>query len=326
MRKSNPQTRFSLCELAQTAMMLEVCCKEKPGNVDRCHDYDDTALEHFLSSVILAHDALTNAENFDCLDDCFDNCSDNSVNQTYSENYQRKAVNAVNAVNLRPEYPDEYRDDFLSAGLGRLIYDAVLDTNQHSGGNTHFGAFILIIPLIAGHGIEGAKKLIHQTNVSDAVAFYLAFGLTSVRMNESDDMDVNSPSAIDDLREKGMTLYDVMEYSSANDMIAAEWVNGFSLTGKFADALIESGRGKDAIPEVFLKFMSEHIDTFVVKKLGIDIGRWTKETARDVLDGKMTSEEFDRICLSKGVNPGSLADITIAGIFIALLEGWDWDI
>ena len=291
----------SLCELAQTAMMLEVCCKEKPGNVDRRHDYDDTALEHFLASTIFAHDALLNAENFDGID-------------------------GGASANLRPEYPKEYRDDFLAAGIGRLIYDAVYDTNRHSGGNTHFGAFILLIPLIAGHGIAGAKKLIRQTNVSDAVLFYLAFGLTSVRMNDSDAMDVNSPNAIDDLRKKGMTLYDVMEYSSANDMVAAEWVNGFSLTRKFADALIASGKGKDAIPEVFLRFMSEHVDTFVVKKLGGDAGRWTMETARDVIAGKMTSEEFDRICLERGINPGSLADITIAGIFTALLEGWNWDI
>lgn len=300
MRKSNPKKKLSLCELAQTAMMLEVCCKEKPGNVDRCHDYDDTALEHFLASTIFAHDALLNAENFGGID-------------------------GGTSVNLRPEYPKEYRDDFLAAGIGRLIYDAVSDTNRHSGGNTHFGAFLLLIPLIAGRGIAGAKELIHRTNVSDAVIFYLAFGLTSVRMNESDDMDVNSPSAIEDLRRKGMTLYDVMEYSSANDMIAAEWVNGFTLTEKFADALIASGKGKDAIPEVFLRFMSEYTDTFVVKKLGADAGKWTKETARDVIDGKMAPEEFDRICLSRGINPGSLADITIAGIFIALLEGWDWD-
>lgn len=302
MRKSNPKKDFSLCELAQTAMMLEVCCKVKPGNVDRCHDYDDTALEHFLSSIIFAHDALLNAENFEIRND--------------SES---------KAVNLRPEYPSEYRDDFLAAGIGRLIYDAVSDTNRHSGGNTHFGAFILLIPLLAGHGIAGAKELIQKTNVSDAVLFYLAFGLTSVRMNESDDMDVNSPSAIEDLRRKGMTLYDVMEYSSANDMIAAEWVNGFTLTEKFADALIASGKGKDAVPEVFLRFMSEHVDTFVVKKLGAGAGKWTMETARDVIDGKMTPEEFDGICLSRGINPGSLADITIAGIFTALLRGWDWD-
>ena len=40
-------------ERAQMAMMLEVCAYPKPGNVDRCHDYTDTRLEHFLASTIL---------------------------------------------------------------------------------------------------------------------------------------------------------------------------------------------------------------------------------------------------------------------------------
>ncbi|WP_394339345.1 triphosphoribosyl-dephospho-CoA synthase, partial [Methanoculleus sp. UBA331] len=30
--------------------MLEVCAYPKPGNVDRCHDYSGTRLEHFLAS------------------------------------------------------------------------------------------------------------------------------------------------------------------------------------------------------------------------------------------------------------------------------------
>ena len=33
--------------------MLEGQCISKPGNVDRCHDYPDTRLEHFLASIIL---------------------------------------------------------------------------------------------------------------------------------------------------------------------------------------------------------------------------------------------------------------------------------
>ncbi|WP_371415218.1 triphosphoribosyl-dephospho-CoA synthase, partial [Methanogenium sp. MK-MG] len=49
-------------ECAQIAMMLEVCAYPKPGNVDRCHDYDDTWLEHFLASAILARPAFAAAE------------------------------------------------------------------------------------------------------------------------------------------------------------------------------------------------------------------------------------------------------------------------
>ncbi len=47
--------------------------------------------------------------------------------------------------------------------------------------------------------------------------------------------------------------------------------------------------------------------------------------ARDVLDGKRTVEEFDEECIKRGINPGSIADITIAAIYLALGEGWSWD-
>ncbi|WP_343241290.1 triphosphoribosyl-dephospho-CoA synthase, partial [Methanoculleus sp. UBA389] len=47
MKKRPPMNR---AEQAQMAMMLEVCAYPKPGNVDRCHDYSGTRLEHFLAS------------------------------------------------------------------------------------------------------------------------------------------------------------------------------------------------------------------------------------------------------------------------------------
>ncbi|HJJ42234.1 MAG TPA: triphosphoribosyl-dephospho-CoA synthase [Methanocorpusculum sp.] len=40
---------------------------------------------------------------------------------------------------------------------------------------------------------------------------------------------------------------------------------------------------------------------------------------------KMSIESFDELLLRENINPGSLADICIAGIFTALTEGWKWD-
>ena len=160
-------------ERAQLAMMLEVCAYPKPGNVDRCHDYPDTRLEHFLASTILSRPALEEAE---------------------------RGVGRI----------------------GEIIGHAVQQTNIHSGGNTHFGAFILLIPLVYGGDIDGAQKAIGKTDVSDAVAFYRAFGMTRVCMNAGDELDVNDPAALHTLREREMTLLDVMVHSAPNDMVARE--------------------------------------------------------------------------------------------------------
>src|SRR5512137_1037760 len=121
-------------ERAQLAMMLEVTAFPKPGNVDRCHDYPETRLEHFLASTIFARPALEEA--------------------------------------------DEGK-----GRIGEIIKHAVRDTNCHDGGNTHFGAFILLIPLIYGKTIEGAMAAIAKTESSDAVAFYKAFAMTAVKLH-----------------------------------------------------------------------------------------------------------------------------------------------
>src|SRR5512136_2010988 len=117
-------TCFSMrpAERAQLAMMLEVTAYPKPGNVDRCHDYPETRLEHFLASTIFAREALEEAEKGE-------------------------------------------------GRIGEIIRHAVRDTNCHEGGNTHFGAFILLIPLVYGRHIPGAMVAIGKTETSDAIAF-----------------------------------------------------------------------------------------------------------------------------------------------------------
>ena len=263
-------------ERAQLALMLEVCAYPKPGNVDRCHDYPDTRLEHFLASTLFARQALEEAETG-------------------------------------------------TGRIGEIIKHAVRDTNCHSGGNTHFGAFILLIPLVYGGDIPGAIRAIEKTDVSDAVAFYKAFALTSVRMNVTDDLDVHDPHTLTMIRDRDMTLLDVMRHSAANDMVAREWVTGFRLTRRGADLLRQSGPGRQAIVNTFLTLLVSEPDTFIIKKHGATVAQETMLAAREVLDGKRSLEDFDAECIERGINPGSTADIIIASIFIALGEGWQWD-
>jgi triphosphoribosyl-dephospho-CoA synthase len=267
---------MSAAERAQLAMMLEVTAYPKPGNVDRCHDYPETRLEHFLASTIFARQALEEAETG-------------------------------------------------KGRIGEIIRHAVRDTNCHEGGNTHFGAFILLIPLVYGKDIPGAIAAIGKTDTSDAVAFYKAFAMTSVKMNASDEIDVNDPHALTLIRDREMTLLDIMGHSAANDMVAREWVTGFPLVRRGADLLNELGPGRRSIVETFLTLLATEPDTFIAKKHGPEVARETMLRARDVLDGKLPVQQLDEDCIQRDINPGSIADITIASIYIALGEGWSWD-
>ncbi len=263
-------------ERAQLAMMLEVCAFPKPGNVDRCHDYATTRLEHFLASAIFARPALDRAERSD-------------------------------------------------GGVGSIILDAVERTNIHSGGNTHFGAFILLVPLVMGGDIPEADRVVRATTIEDAILFYEAFGKTRVRVIPGDELDVNDPRAIDEIRQRGMTLHDVMLYSAKNDMVAREWINGFQLTRRGADLLKTHGCGPDSIVLTFLDLLATEPDTFIVKKHGKDTAWNVMQKAQDVREGLRDLVTFDQECIDAGINPGSIADIMIAALYIALGEGWVWD-
>ena len=108
-------------------------------------------------------------------------------------------------------------------------------------------------------------------------------------------------------------------------MVAREWINGFMLTRRGADILHQIGPGREAIVEMFLTLLATEPDTFIIKKHGRAVAEKTMIKAREVLDGRRVLETFDAECIEVGINPGSIADITIAAIFIALGEGWEWD-
>lgn len=267
---------LSRTERAQLAMVLEVCAYPKPGNVDRCHDYEDTWLEHFIASALFVRPALERAEAG-------------------------------------------------GAPLGALIRDAAVLASRHRGGNTHFGAFLLLFPLVTGGDIAGAVSVCKNTTVQDALDFYEAFGRVSVRMHETDELDVNDPASREHICSRGLTLMDIMARSAPHDMVAREWTNGFARTRRAADLVLAQGPGRGSVAEAFLSLLSEEPDTFIAKKHGDALAAETMMLAREVHEGKFTIEEFDRICLAKGANPGSTADLIIAGIYVALGEGWQWD-
>jgi triphosphoribosyl-dephospho-CoA synthase len=263
-------------ERAQLAMALEVLASPKPGNVDRCHDYAETRLEHFIVSTLAARPVLEAAE-------------------------------------------------ARGAGLGSLIEAAVGATACHAGGNTHFGAFILLVPLVYGGTLDGAIEAVRASTVEDAVAFYRSFALTQVRVAAKDELDVNDPAAAGVLRARGMTLLDVMAHSAPRDLVAREWTNGFALCRRAADALLADAHPRTAVRRTFLSLLAAEPDTFIAKKHGPELAEETRRRAAAVVQGTTSLESLDTWCIEHGVNPGSLADITIGAIYLALCGGWAWD-
>jgi triphosphoribosyl-dephospho-CoA synthase len=329
-----------IARCAQLAMLLEVSASPKPGNVDREHNYPNTCFEHFVASSVSAYPVLELAARS-------------------------------------------------RSGIGPLVRSAVCESSAwQRGGNTHFGAFLLLIPLSMAAGelfdsplranlklsqgefedlAARAHAFVRATSCEDAVEFYRAFEVAEVRVNSVDEFSLGNPESATELRERQVTLYKLMEIAEGYDLIANEWTSGFGRCLEGARSIIEfmqalnsgtknqvlncSSTGiNEAIVYTFLKLLSRHRDTFIQTKFdkdtadyvsfrageilsawesssghmtgdSSDVTRNSSDMTRDISSLLSAAQEFDHKLLKKKINPGSTADIIIAGLFIALLGG-----
>jgi len=77
----------------------------------------------------------------------------------------------------------------------------------------------------------------------------------------------------------------------------------------------------DATVLTFIELLAEEPDTFVVKKYDMNKAVYVQGLAIDVLEHRMTLNELSNRLYVEKINPGSTADLIIAGMFIALLNG-----
>ncbi|WP_456487737.1 triphosphoribosyl-dephospho-CoA synthase [Candidatus Alkanophaga liquidiphilum] len=281
---------------AALALLLEVSASPKPGNVDRHHDFADTKYEHFLASAVAAYPVFRTA-----------------------------AADGVRWAQERRK-----------CRVGKLIRAAVEESMRwQSGGNTHFGSFMLLIPLAAAAGASSdasslkarSEEIMQRTTVEDAIELYKAFPRARVKVRSVGWLDVLDPRSQDEIRRRELTLYDVLKISAGYDAISRELTGGFKLTFKYAEIIKEKTMQAGlnaAIVRAYLEMLSAEPDTFVAMKFGEAAATGVSKRARLLLAAGCSDEElqrFDEELLRARINPGATADITAAAIFVALLSG-----
>lgn len=275
---------------AQLALLLEVSAYPKPGNVSRTHDFVDTRYEHFLASSVAVYPVLREA-----------------------------------AVR--------------SEGVGELVRKGVEESIKwQSGGNTHFGALLLLIPLAMAAGAcesfdmgeieRKAKEVMLNTNVDDAVEVYRAFPKAKVKVRtDVPELDVMDENSLKEIKEKKLSLYEILTISASYDLISRELVRGFEKTFGYASLLMDFATKRsinDAIAHAYLRFLSEEEDTFVKMKFGTEKSKYVLERAKEIVNSgyvRKEIEEFNEVLIREGINPGSTADIIAAALFVDILGG-----
>jgi triphosphoribosyl-dephospho-CoA synthase len=269
---------------AELALLLEVAGTPKPGNVDRHRDLSDLRFEHFLAGAVGAADGLELAAT--------------------------------------------------GAAVGPAFERAVEGMAAQEGGNTQFGALLLLVPLVRAARDDlsqpVAESVVEETTVADAAAFYRAFEHVDVFVAEPPaemaPLDVRrGADAVPELEARGLTLFDVMARSVPGDDVAGEWVRGFDRSFAAAERLAAAdGPILERTADVFLSLLAERVDTLVAKRHEEAVAAEVTERAATLHDrnaletDREAVETFADELVDRGINPGTTADVTAAGLFIAL--------
>ena len=129
--------------------------------------------------------------------------------------------------------------------VGESFREAVAGMGQQSGGNTQFGALLLLTPLVRAAAaddlsLSGVERVVADTTVADAADFYRAFEHVGVSVGDPpegmEDLDVRrGGDAVPAVHERGLTFAGLMEQSAPADGVAAELVSGCPRTFRTAD-------------------------------------------------------------------------------------------
>jgi triphosphoribosyl-dephospho-CoA synthase len=295
--------------------VLEVSA-DKPGNVNLVVDFEGTRCEHFLASSIAA-----------------------------GPSFQEAAMRGIEIAKKKRALS--------AAGLGELIKWGIADIDMwQRGGNTLLGTILLFAPLAVASGMTPADKdgvpnfallrknldtVIRATTAQDSVAVYEAIDIAKPSgLNGAPDLNVKDPDSKTRLIKEDVSLFEVFRIASGYDDICSEWVNNFPIIFDSAyphlKAQLNQKDLNTAIVDTFLKVLSEHPDTFISRKIGLEKAQEVSSGARHILDlggvetekGKQSLIEFDKKLRKAGndYNPGTTADITAAALALCTLGGY----
>jgi len=311
----NREKAKHIAQCLELAMLLEVSAS-KPGNVTPTASFEGTRIEHFLASAVAAE-------------------------SSFEEAARRGIAVSENKLNIS------------KVGIGGIIKECAVDINAwQKGGNTLLGTVMLLVPVAVAAGMtqteenfsfnlsplrENLKLAVESTTAEDAVNLYEAIDVAKPSgLNEASDLDVNDPASKARILEENISLFEVFKVAAGYDDICSEWVRNYPITFDLAypylTAQLKRGDLNMAVVHTFLKILSEHPDTFIARKAGVEQARQVSLGAKKALElgGLETSEgrksvfELDRKLRESGnlLNPGTTADLTAAALALCTLGGY----
>ncbi|WP_372930727.1 triphosphoribosyl-dephospho-CoA synthase [Methyloceanibacter sp.] len=220
--------------------------------------------------------------------------------------------------------------------LGARIEQAVAATQVAVGQNTNLGIILLAAPLaqaalapLPGNLHARLRAVLDSLTVEDARAAYRA-----IRTAEPGGLG-NAP-AHDVAGEPDVTLLEAMSAAETKDRIAWNYTHGFVDIFDLGLKWLEGGRRRWGSVHwvttyVYLGFLAHIPDTLIERKFGSEAASEVRDEARPIEAGLSQCaapqdmaaplHAFDASLKERGLNPGTSADLTVATLFAAALQG-----
>ncbi len=245
-----------------------------------------------------------------------------------SQDFRRSAQASAELV-TRPDW-----------SLGRRIREAAQASWDVAGCNTNLGVLLLAAPLVSAYyrkepvGLgQRVESALAETTVEDAREAYRAIRLVRpAGLGRAERADVRD--------RPNVSLREAMELAAGRDRIAAEYRDGLPVVLSEARPLWESlcFRWDDerwAMAGVFLTLLGRYPDSHIARTHGEEAARSVSGKIKRLADEFRETDspedyrprllELDASWKSSGFSPGTTADLTLAGVFAARLDGWSKD-
>jgi len=297
------------------ASSLELAGWPKPGNVHRTRDYVNSRYEHFLSGI--------------------------AAIQPIFRRFFVKVFNKVNNDN----------QDYSFVELGKFFKRAANAMMKWQyGGNVLLGHILILAPLSVAACIcikikrvtledftKIIKKVISDSTFQDTIDLYKTIKLCNPGgLGKIEKYDLNDDNSINELERDKVNLKEIFEFSKSYDLISFEYATGFEITLKeglihFFKTFKKHQDINVATVNTFLKLLSEHPDTLIVRKSGKAAALLVSKKASKALGkGGVATRKGLKLVLKLDkklqkregkMNPGTTADLIAGIIFCSLIFG-----
>ncbi len=237
--------------------------------------------------------------------------------------YEHFLLSALRSYSVFLEAAERQRN------IGELILKAVQRSSARTG-NIHFGSFLLLVPLVyswegdAGEITSKAISSLKNTDWEGSLAVLEAYNLLGARVMNAHQLSLKNKNTEKALREEELNLYQWMDRAPTQNIIAQELTRSYkhSLWGsRLLKGFVEEEDDiNTAVVLTYHKLLSELPDPLIISKHGEEVAEEVMDKARQAME-KRKFEDLDEELISRGINPGTIADLISSSIFLALAEG-----